>query len=93
MAREHFYGDEEKLRKRLLVLQELVAEQDLHEKPCPLLAAQLNELGVLCGRLQADIRVLAEAVQKAGYNAALSGTGPAEQQETPRPVPGVRFNG
>lgn len=69
MAREYFYGDEEKLRKRLLVLKELVAEQDLHEKPCPLLAAQLNELGVLCGRLQSDVRTLAECVEKAGHEA------------------------
>ena len=69
MAREHFYGDEEKLRKRLLVLKELVAEQDLSEKPCPRLAAQLNELGVLCGRLQADVRKLAECVGKACHEA------------------------
>jgi len=69
MAREHFYGDEEKLRKRLLVLKELVTEQDLHEKPCPLLAAQLNELGVLCGRLQEDVRKLAACVEKAGQEA------------------------
>lgn len=69
MAREHFYGDEEKLRKRLLVLKELVSEQALHEKPCPLLAAQLNELGVLCGRLQSDVRKLAECVEKAGHEA------------------------
>lgn len=66
MAREHFYGDEEKLRKRLLVLKEMVAEQDLHERPCPLLAAQLNELAVLCERLQSHIRKLAECVEKAG---------------------------
>jgi len=69
MAREYFYSDEEKLRKRLLVLKELVTEQDLHEKPCPLLAAQLNELGVLCGRLQSDVRNLAECVEKAGHEA------------------------
>lgn len=69
MAREHFYDDEEKLLKRLLVLKELVAEQDLREKPCPLLAAQLNELGVLCGRLQSDIRTLAECVETAGHGA------------------------
>lgn len=69
MAREHFYGDEEKLRKRLLVLKELVAEQNLHEKPCPLLSAQLNELGVLCGRLQSDVRKLAECVDKAAHDA------------------------
>lgn len=69
MSRQHFYSDEEKLRKRLLVLKELVSEQDLHEQPCPLLAAQLNELGVLCGRLQSDVRALAEAVEKAGHEA------------------------
>lgn len=69
MAREHFYSDEAKLRNRLLVLKELVAEQELHEQPCPLLAAQLNELGVLCGRLQADVRKLAECVEKAGRQA------------------------
>lgn len=69
MAREHFYGDEEKLRNRLLVLKELVAEQNLYEKPCPLLAAQLNELAVLCGRLQSDVRKLAECVEKASHEA------------------------
>lgn len=69
MAREHFYSEEAKIRKRLLVLKELVAEQNLHEKPCPLLAAQLNELGVLCGRLQLDVRNLAACVEKAGNEA------------------------
>ena len=28
-----------------------------------------RELGVLCGRIQADIHALAEAVQKAGHEA------------------------
>ncbi len=69
MAREHFYGDEVNLRIRLLVLKQLVAEQNLCEKPCPLLAAQLNELGVLCGRLQSDVRKLVECVEKAGHEA------------------------
>ena len=69
MAREHFYCDEEKLRNRILVSRDLVAEQDLREKPCPLLAAQLNELGVLCGRLQSNIQKLAECVEKAGHDA------------------------
>lgn len=69
MAREHFYGDEEKLRERLLVLKELVSEQELHPRPCPLLAAQLNELDVLCGRLQSDVRKLAECVEKARHDA------------------------
>jgi len=69
MAREHFYGDEEKLMNRLLVLQSLVGEQQLYSKPCPLLAAQLNELGVLCGLLQADVRKMAECVQEAGCGA------------------------
>lgn len=69
MAREHFYINEEKLMKRILVLKELIAEQDLHEEPCLLLAAQLNELGVLCGRLQAEVRALAEAVKKVGHEA------------------------
>ena len=67
--REHFYSDEEKVRARLLVLKELVGEQEIYAKPCPLLAAQLNQLGVLCGRLQAEIRKLEECVQKAGHTA------------------------
>lgn len=69
MARGYFNGVEEKLRKRLLMLKELVAEQELHEKPCTLLAEQLNELGVLCGRLQADVRKLAECVEEARHEA------------------------
>ncbi len=69
VSREHFYGDEEKTLNRLLMLQSLVGEQQLHPKPCPLLAAQLNELSVLCGRLQADIRKLKECVKAAGYEA------------------------
>jgi hypothetical protein len=67
--RDHFYSDEEKIRSRLLVLQELVGEQDLHARPCPLLAAQLNELEVLCSRLQAEARKLSECVGKAGHTA------------------------
>ena len=67
--REHFYSDEEKTRTRLLVLKELVGEARLHPTPCPLLAAQLNELGVLCGQLQDHIRVLEEFVRKAGHTA------------------------
>lgn len=67
--REHFYSDEVKVRNRLLVLKELVGEQEIHARPCPLLAAQLNELGVLCGRLQADIRKLEECVQKVWHSA------------------------
>ena len=65
MGREHFYGDEEMTLARLRMLQTLVGEQDLHNKPCPLLAAQLNEIGVLCGRLQATIIKMAEHVEKA----------------------------
>jgi hypothetical protein len=67
--REHFYADEEKIRSRLLVLKELVGEQDLHASPCPLLAAQLNQLSVLCGRLQDEARKLAACVEKAGHTA------------------------
>jgi hypothetical protein len=69
MSREHFYGDEEKLRNRLLVLKELVFEQPLHDKPCPLLAAQLNHLDVMCSQLQSDVRKLAECVEKARHAA------------------------
>ena len=66
MSREHFSFEEERLFKRLLTLKELVAEQVLYEKlPCPLLAEQLNELGVICGKLQTDIQSLAECVDKA----------------------------
>jgi hypothetical protein len=67
--REHFYTDEEKIRSRLLVLKELVGEQDLHARPCPLLAAQLNQLSVLCGRLQDEASKLAACVEKAGHTA------------------------
>lgn len=65
MAREHFYSDERKLRERLLMLKDLVAERELYTHPCPLLATQINELGVLCKMLQADVQKLAECVEKA----------------------------
>lgn len=65
MSRLYFHGDEQKLRERLLMLKELVAEQNLHSEPCPLLAQQLTELGVLCKLLQADVRKLAGCVDKA----------------------------
>lgn len=68
MTIDRFSQDEESLRARLLVLKDLVAEQDLHEKPCPLLATQLRDLDVLCARLHADVRRLAECVKKAGYS-------------------------
>jgi hypothetical protein len=62
MPRENFYMEEERLRSRVVVLKEMVAEQTLHDKPCKLLASQLNELEVLCGRLLTDTRKLSEAV-------------------------------
>lgn len=65
MSREHFSFEEERLRGRLLMLKDLVAEQELHALPCPLLAEQLNELKVLCRRLQVDIQSLSECVDKA----------------------------
>lgn len=46
---------------------ELIAEQQLHEQPCPLLAAQLNELSVMCSKLQTEIRKLEQCVRDAGY--------------------------
>lgn len=65
MSRTYFYGSEEKVRQRLLVLQEFVGTQPLHDKPCKLLAAQLNELGVICSKMQATLRELAKAVDEA----------------------------
>jgi len=65
MSREHFYSDEEKIRARLLVLQELVGEQSIQQRPCPLLARQLTELGVLCSRLQDEIQRLTDCVATA----------------------------
>ena len=66
-ARVHFYNDEEKRLKRLRTIKDLIAEQSLHEHPCPLLAKQLVELDVLCRLLQNDIRVLSSAVKSAGH--------------------------
>lgn len=65
--RGHFYLSEEKVRTRLLTVMELIAEQQLHEQPCPLLAAQLNELSVMCSKLQTEIRKLEQCVRDAGY--------------------------
>lgn len=69
MTRKYFYGNEEKIMNRLLALQSIVGEQSLHTTPCPLLAAQLNELAVLCGRLQADVQQMAAYVLAAGHEA------------------------
>lgn len=68
--REHFYLDEEELFARLKVLKKLVAEQELENKPCNLLAAQLNELAVLTRRLQDYVRRLDICVHKAGHRAS-----------------------
>lgn len=48
--RSHFYADEEKTLAKLLTLRELIAEQHLHNIPCPLFESQLNELAVLTGK-------------------------------------------
>jgi hypothetical protein len=69
MSREHFYNDEAKELVRLLALKDLITEQELSDRPCHLMAMQLNELSVLCARLQVYIRKLSEAVADAGYRA------------------------
>ena len=67
MSRDYFYRHEENIHNRLAMLKDLVAEQPLHHLPCPLLANQLNELSVICGKLQDDIRRLRSAVEEATH--------------------------
>ena len=65
MSRSTFYIHEKAALERLRVLQYLVAKQATHDEPCPLLAAQLNEMGVLCRRLQEHIDAMAGYVSQA----------------------------
>lgn len=58
MDRTYFLADEKATLDRLLMLRAMVAEQPLHEEPCPLLAYQLVELEVLCTKLQRHINAL-----------------------------------
>ena len=51
----YFTISQEKTMRRLKVLQELLAERDLHAEPCPLLLAQLDELDVLLSKLASEV--------------------------------------
>ena len=52
MARDYFHGDAEKINQRVRALKDLIAEHELHDTACRLLSMQLNELIVLCEKLQ-----------------------------------------
>lgn len=65
VPRNHFYTDEEKIRNRILVLKDLIADQELHIVPCQLLATQLTQLNVLTKLLQIEIAELSKCVEKA----------------------------
>ena len=54
----YFNVDDAKLINRVIVLREMVAGQELHGEPCPLLAQQLDDLAVLCRKLQDSIRAV-----------------------------------
>jgi len=62
--REYMHLDEEKELKRLLLLREEVAEQQLRCKPCPLFDAQLVELEVMTTKLLASIHRLQAIFEK-----------------------------
>jgi len=59
-----FTLDQERVNARLRVLKDLVATQSLHDSPCPLLLAQLNELNVFCSKLQEHIHLLRSSLEK-----------------------------
>ena len=52
MARDYFDGDAEKMNQRVRALKDLITEHELHDTACRLLSMQLNELIVLCEKLQ-----------------------------------------
>jgi len=62
----YFTLDEEKAFKKLKVLQEMLAEQEFHETPCPLLASQLNEAFVIADKFICAVREL----QQGDFNRA-----------------------
>ena len=65
MAREYLYIDEVKLHERLCMLQGLVAEVELHDRPCHLLLAQLTEPITVGDLMLRDAHELARKMNKA----------------------------
>lgn len=65
VPRNHFYTEEEKTKNRILVLKDLIADQEIQNVPCQLLATQLTQLSVLTKLLQIEIAELTKCVEKA----------------------------
>lgn len=59
-----FTLDQERVYARLRVLKDLVTTQSLRDSQCPLLLEQLNELNVLCSKLQEHIHLLRSSLEK-----------------------------
>ena len=65
MAREYFHMDEKRVLNRVLVVKELISDQEVYDKPCPLLKEQLNKLKVFSDQLQLDISKLNAIIESA----------------------------
>lgn len=61
--RAFFNHDQEREFGRLQVFKETIADQNLVEKPCPLLTAQLNALEVIAEKMLASIRKLQATIE------------------------------
>lgn len=63
--RQYLTTEEQQARTRIEVLQGLLAEVKVWDKPCPVLDEQLNQMHVLVKRLEAEVLRLQKSVATA----------------------------